>query len=153
MPPINLDRLFPYNGLGTLNLFGFGLMHSICQYLPRYFPVNLAVQGFYKYVSFGDYITLHNISTDAIVSRSLIFGITAFASVGYETSSFRMDFTSDVFGSEEPEIIKLRLNAGNSMRTSLGLSKNLFGVLNFFGNVTLADSPSFNFGTSVGMTF
>ena len=108
--------------IGSVNLLGIGLGHSISQYIPM-FPVNVAIQGVYQQLKIGNYLKATALSVNAHASKSFIF-FTLYGGVGYET------FSADINYSYEPPIgtpqeISLSLKGKNNFRATAGLKLGL----------------------------
>ena len=130
-------RYLPKIDIGEtdLSLFGFGLKHSISQYIPLS-PVDLAVQFLYNSFTMTDVVDVTNTAFNVQVSKS--FGLfTAYGGLQYESTSFDLEYTyvnhnsSDIFNEFDGETIKVNLDGENNFRATIGGSaKFVFLVLN-----------------------
>ncbi len=108
--------------VGSVNLFGIGLGHSISQYIPM-FPINVAVQGVYQQLKVGSYLKATALNVNVHASKSFIF-FTLYGGLGYET------FSADINYSYKPPIgttqeISLSLKGKNNFRATAGLKLGL----------------------------
>ncbi|MFN3135153.1 MAG: DUF6588 family protein, partial [Candidatus Kryptonium sp.] len=108
--------------IGSVNLLGIGLGHSISQYIPM-FPVNVAIQGVYQQLKVGNYLKATALSANVHVSKSFIF-FTLYGGAGYET------FSADINYSYKPPIgasqeISLNLKGKNNFRATAGFKLGL----------------------------
>lgn len=116
-----------------LKLFGFGVKHSISQYIPL-IPVDIAVQYMYNSLSITNIVDVTNSAFNAHVSRS--FGLfRLYGGLQYEMTSVDLEYTynapdgvtSELDGTE----VKLSLEGDNKVRLTAGAALDLaFFVLN-----------------------
>ena len=88
-----LIRYLPKISVGNedINYFGFGIRHSISQYIPL-IPVDVAVQILYNKLTVSDIITAKTFALNGEVSKT--FGLlTAYGGLQYENSSFDLNYT------------------------------------------------------------
>jgi hypothetical protein len=111
------------------NLFGFGLKHSISQYLPLV-PVDIAVQFMYNKFSITSTdldISTTNIAFNAHASKSL-GPLIVYGGLQYESSSMDLDFIYQgdaAFGTSPGDKINLSLDGDNSFRVTIGAAVKL----------------------------
>jgi len=157
MAPISLG-----SNVGTFNYWGLGLKHSIDQHIPiiRRLPVYAAVQGFYQSVNVANIITANTLAYSLIGSAQVpLLGIGAFAAIGYETADFNVKFNVNLpvmeDGTVESRVTPVNLNfaGSNTVKTTLGLNWTLLRILNITGDVSFAESTSYNFGLGVQFPF
>lgn len=117
-------------------LFGFGLKHSISQYIPL-LPVDIAVQFLYTSVSIekkADNFDLSNTNTAFNVHASKGFGLlTLYSGLQYESTSMDINyiFTGSSLEGTPNEKVKLSLDGDNNFRFTLGAALKLaFLVVN-----------------------
>lgn len=79
--------------VGTVEAFGLGGKHSISQWFPGSFPVDVAVAGGYQTFDVGDYLSAETRQASVIVSKDLAV-LTVFGAAGLEKSE--IDVTYDV---------------------------------------------------------
>ncbi len=105
----------------SLSLFGFGIKHSISQYIPL-LPVNIAVQFMYNKLSVSNVMESKNIAFNVHASKS--FGLlTLYGGLQYETSS--IDFTyvfedPNNVSSLDGQEIKASIDGDNNFRMTVG---------------------------------
>ncbi|MEN3037894.1 MAG: DUF6588 family protein [Candidatus Kryptonium sp.] len=124
--------------IGSINLLGIGLGHSVSQYIPM-FPINVAVQGVYQQLKIGSYLKATALNVNIHASKSFVF-FTLYGGVGYET------FTTDINYTYKPPIgtaqnISLSLKGKNNFRATAGFKLGLaifdFNVDYSLGNVNV----------------
>jgi hypothetical protein len=124
-------RFIPTTSLDDVDvgLFGFGLKHSISQYIPL-FPVDIAVQVLYNSVSIESPeldMSTSNLAFNAHASRS--FGlVTLYGGVQYESTSMDInyEFTGTGFEGVFPgDNLDLSLDGDNNVRLTLGAALRL----------------------------
>lgn len=124
-------RFIPSTTLDDVDvgMFGFGLKHSISQYIPL-LPVDIAVQVLYNTVSIESPdldMSTSNLAFNAHASRS--FGLlTLYGGLQYESTSMDIDYTFTGTGFEgvfEGDKLKLSLDGDNSVRLTLGAALRL----------------------------
>ncbi len=106
--------------LGSLDLFGFGIRHSVSQYLPDVFPVDLAV-GYYN-----QSLNLENFSETSTslfnVQGSFKKGpLIVYSALGYESADTNFSYTS----TEDDSEINIDLQTSSSIRFTLGATLKL----------------------------
>ena len=104
--------------LGRLNLFGWGIRHSIDQYLPETWPVSLAV-GYYRQnlalENFSDSETSF-ISLQASYQKGVV---TVYGGPGYEMSSLNISYLYD--NGEVTEEVAISPEDMAALRFTLGV--------------------------------
>jgi hypothetical protein len=106
--------------VGSVDLLGIGLGHSISQYIPM-FPINVAIQGVYQQLKIGNYLKATALNVNVHASKSFVF-FTLYGGVGYET------FSADINYSYKPPIpiadiiktISFSLKGKNNFRATAG---------------------------------
>jgi len=130
--------------VGKVALFGWGLRHSLSQYLPLK-PVDMAV-GFYSQLfSVGDVVDATGWVANIQASYPWRF-ITFYGGLGYERSTLDIAYTYEADDSE----VAFDLTGGNTIRTTLGLTLNL-GPLKIHSDYTLASQSLLTLGLGVGI--
>jgi hypothetical protein len=133
--------------IGDLSLFGFGLRHSVSQYLTNP-PVDIAVGGFYQKFKLGDKL---------IDSSALTFGAMAskqwsilepYAGLSYDSFSMTVDYDSGT--TDPPTRLSVDFGSSSTMRLTAGLGINLLKVIHLQGEVNVASQTSYLLGLSVG---
>ncbi|CUT04867.1 DUF6588 family protein [Candidatus Chrysopegis kryptomonas] len=108
--------------VGSVNLFGVGLGHSISQYIPM-FPINVAVQGVYQQLKVGSYLKATALNVNVHASKSFIF-FTIYGGVGYESFSADINYTyKPPVGAQQD--ISLSLKGKNNFRATAGFKLGL----------------------------
>jgi len=79
--------------IGEISLFGFGIKHSLSQYIPMC-PVHIAGQFSYQSLKVGDVIESNHTSFYAIASKSFIV-VEPYIGLGFEKSTLSVDYTID----------------------------------------------------------
>lgn len=131
--------------LGRLNLFGFGVRHSVSQYLPDIFPVDIAI-GYYN-----NSLDLENFSE---TSTSLINAqgsykkgpLIVYSAIGFESADTNFSYTS----SEDDSEVNIDLETSNSVRFTLGATLKLGA---FFLNTDYNFGISNVFSVGLGLSF
>jgi len=132
--------------LGSLSLFGFGIRHSISQYLPDAFPVQLAA-GYYNHS-----LALENFSETSAslinIQGSKKFGLLmVYSALGYESADTNFNYTS----SEADGEVNLDLDTSNSLRFTLGAALKLGPLfVNADYNLGMSNVVSVGLGFSIG---
>lgn len=138
--------------LGDISLFGFGLRHSISQYMAPGFPVDLAAGFCWQTFSLGDdLIDCSAFSIGVQASKRFGGGLVFFEPyTGLSIDRFSMDvsYESDVLG--DGESIDLDFDTTTTAHFTLGLAVNL-AIVNIHGEFNIASQNSFSFGLAIGM--
>jgi hypothetical protein len=139
--------------LGNISLYGFGLRHSISQYITG-FPLSLAAGFMWQSFSVGendsgdDLISADAFSFGVQASRAFpagIFTLEPFAGLSFDTFSMSVEYESDV----TDDTIDLDFDADNTVHLTIGAGLSL-PVAHFHGAFNLASQSSFNFGIALG---
>ncbi len=138
-----LIRYLPSIKVGdkNINYFGFGIRHSISQYIPL-IPVDVAVQFLYNKLTVTDVISASTLAFNGEVSKT--FGIfTAYGGLQYESSKFDLSYTiKGDPNSGDPALrqdrdVKASVNGKDNFRVIIGGSlKAGFLVINADYNIT-----------------
>jgi hypothetical protein len=131
--------------VGKVNVFGWGIRHSISQYLND-FPVHLAVGYYSTNFKLGDDLdaTASLISLQASYETGVL---EIYGGPGYEFTD--MDFSYVPGGSEERETISL--TGENTIRMTVGVALNLGAfVMNVDYNLAKQSSLSAGIGVQIG---
>lgn len=131
---------------GKVNLFGFGLRHSISQYLSA-MPAQLAVAYYWTTASVGEVMET-NASLISLQSSYSVKILTVYGGLGYEMSNTNVVYT---FKEDEDveEDISFNLDGGNKIRFTLGVGLNL-GPVRLHTDYNIADQSVFSFGMGLG---
>lgn len=133
--------------IGDLELIGFGLQHSLTQYLvmPGPKPVDVAVGFFYQSFKLGnDFIKSNALHLNATASRS--FGIfQPYVGVGFDSYGFEVNYMNDL-----DEKVKVEFDNENSMHLTLGGAAG-FGLAHVHAELNIASAIGIAAGLSVGL--
>lgn len=169
-----------YGDYGDFQMTGFGVKHSLSQWLPGIFPLNISVMAGYNRVDLSANLNLKPEKSDPntnydnqkvttkfdtftaklIVGKDLSF-ISLYAATGYETSTMHLDVTGNYpvevigpGGTTQTETItdpfSYTENGSNKFSLTGGLKFKLL-FFHVFGEYTLADYPIANAG--IGFSF
>lgn len=132
--------------VGKISLFGWGVRHSIDQYLPL--PVNLALGYYNQKFSVGEYID----ATSALISLQTSYSIpvvTFYGGLGYEMGSMSLSYTYEDADTNEQTSINFDLTPSNKIKLTGGFGINL-GPVNFHAEYNLAKQSSISAGLGIG---
>jgi len=116
--------------IGGLSMFGFGVKHSISQYIPLSgFLVDISGQAVYQKLSLGDFVESTHIAFDVHASRKIGvgFSLTPFIGIGYEMSNIKVDYRIEVDDPADPmfdrngERVSFELDGDNAVRLTGGV--------------------------------
>lgn len=168
-----------FGDYGEFNMKGFGLKHSLSQWLPGIFPLDISVMAGYNRIDLSANLDLQPEEPDPdtnydnqkvttkfdtftaklIVGKDLPF-ISLYAAAGYETSTMHLDVTGNypvevsAGGSTQTETVtdpfSYTENGANKFSLTGGLKFKLL-FFHVFGEYTLADYPIANAG--IGFSF
>ncbi len=142
------------SGLGKISLFGIGLKHSVSQYLPPLFPVNLSAGFFWQSFSLGEnksgdkLISSHAFSIGVQASKKMAMFLEPYAGVSYDTHSMDVSYESEATGSTTT--IDIDFEKDSSLHLTLGLMLE-FPVVKGFVEYNIAGMNSFAFGLGFGI--
>ncbi|MCX5752448.1 MAG: autotransporter domain-containing protein [Candidatus Krumholzibacteria bacterium] len=140
--------------LGNISLFGIGLKHSISQYLPPLFPVNLSAGFFWQTFSLGEnkegdkLISSKTLSIGVQASKKMAMFFEPYAGVSYDTHSMSVSYESKA--SDTPIDIDVDFEKESSMHLTLGLMLE-FPVVKGFAEYNIAGQNSFALGLGFGI--
>lgn len=144
------DATFRYFGysindeIGNLQLFSWGIRHSISQYIPL-MPLDLAVGFYNQSFRLGDLVESHSWCLNAQASKSILI-FTFYGGLGYENSKMNITYTSE----ETDEDIDLDLQGSNKVRFNAGVTFN-FGPVKLNVDYSLASQSVLTAGLGVGI--
>lgn len=139
--------------LGNLNLFGFGIRHSISQYLGPAPPVDVAASFIWQRFklgeneSGGDLSLTNTYSIGIQVSTRYAKFIIPYTGLSYDKYSTDVEYEYEELG--ETEEIKLDFE-GDTLHWVLGLTIDFYNI-HFFGEYNVASQNSFGFGLGFGI--
>ncbi|WP_462317365.1 DUF6588 family protein [Marinilabilia sp.] len=134
--------------LGDLDLFGWGIRHSLSQYLT-FLPVDVAIGYYRQSFKIGDYM-------DASASMISLQGsysvpvITFYGGLGIESSSMDVQYTYSGEGDIGNETIKFEMEGANNLRFTIGLTFNL-GPVKINGDYNIAKQNTLSAGVGIGI--
>ena len=133
----------------SLSLFGFGLKHSISQYIPLA-PVDIAVQFLYNTFTVTDIVDVSNIAFNAHASKS--FGVfTAYGGLQYESTGVDFEYTytdpNNINPGLDDETISVSVDGENNFRFTVGAMVRL-AVLALNVDYSLGSQGVFSTGLS-----
>ncbi|MDN5217003.1 hypothetical protein QQ020_33340 [Fulvivirgaceae bacterium BMA12] len=129
------------DNFGKLNVFGWGVRHSISQYFNRA-SVDIAVGYFQETFDVGDIVEAKS-SLIGIQASKDVGVVTFFGGLGFEDASLDISYEYD--DGETVETIAFDLEGSNSVRFTAGLTLRL-GVIRINTNINLADQTVFAAG-------
>ncbi len=132
--------------IGTLDVFGGGITHSLSQYLPE-IPLYFAVQGLYQYAKLGTIFELTGTVYNFLASTRFA-GLTLYGGLGYENTDLnvRYNYSPSTEQSATPDTTATRITFNESFeehfRATVGMSLQ-FIIFNLnadysFGNMHVA---------------
>ena len=138
LPETSIDK-----NIGKFSLWGIGAKHSIDQYLGKFFPVHLALQGMYQNAEVANVMKIDAWNVNLIASKNLII-ISVYGGLGYEQTNFDIKYNY-VNGSKQ----KFKMTADNDIKMTLGAEYNIL-IVGIYADYTIANTPSINAGLKVG---
>ncbi len=139
--------------LGNINLFGFGLRHSISQYLSPGFPLDLAAGFFWQSFNIDE-----NLQGNSLLpSTAFTFGVQAsrrfvvlepYAGLSIDRHSMSVAYTSTVANNDL--IIDVDFDTTTTLHLTLGLSLNLT-YFKAYIDYNVAGQSSLSFGGALGI--
>jgi hypothetical protein len=143
------------NDLGDVMLAGFGVRHSLSQYMGPAPPVDLAASFYWQNLKLGenengdDLTSTTNYSLGAQVSKKfgLNFAFNPYAGLYYNTYKTDIKYISEASG--EPESIEISFDDGY-VQFTLGLELNLW-IFNVWGEYNIAERQSFGAGLGLAL--
>nr|WP_319398679.1 DUF6588 family protein [uncultured Carboxylicivirga sp.] len=137
---------------GKVKVFGWGLRHSIDQYLSV-IPLDLALGYYHQTFKVGDYMDAKTNVINLQASYSVPV-ITFYGGLGYENSNVDVQYTYE--GSDVNELlesgdkVEFNMEGANTMRFTVGLTFNL-GPVKLHGDYNLAKQNTFAVGLGIGI--
>ncbi len=129
-------------GVGDVKLFGFGVRHSISQYLKKP-PLDLAASFFFQTFDVGDIVSAK--TTYFGLQGSVERGpLTIYGGPALETSSLDISYTSDT-----NTAVDFNMDGSNSFRFTIGAALNIL-ILRANIDYNIASQSTFSFGLGLG---
>ncbi len=147
-------RLIPsfelHEDVGALSSLGFGVKHSIDQWIPGRLPVDLAVEGGIQSFEAGDYLSAESRHASLVASRE-VGVLTLYGAAGVEETEVDVSYTlaSPVPGREDVEVA-FSDEGDNTTRFTAGFNLDLL-FLQLNAGYTVAEYRVLD--ASVGLTF
>jgi hypothetical protein len=141
-------RWFSYaigKDFGKIDLFGWGIRHSISQYMPLLPFVDIAVGYYSQSFKVGSVVdaTATLISLQGSVSKSLLV---VYGGIGMESSTLKIAYEPEKGGEE----IKFDLKGGNKMRMTVGAGLNFPGI-KLHADYNVSTINTFSLGVGFGL--
>ncbi len=134
-----------------INLFGIGVRHSISQYFP-FFPVDVAVGGFYQTLSVGEYLDTKATAFAAQVSKTF-FLLTLYGGLQYETTDVNLSYTYTgplPTGSASDRNVSINFKTENKFRTTAGVALSL-RVIFLHADISVGNVTVISAGIGLGI--
>ena len=138
LPETQIDK-----NIGSFSLYGVGVKHSIDQYLGKFFPVHLAVQGVYQNVEVGKVMKIDAWNFNLLASKNLLF-FGVYGGIGYEYTNFDIKYKMTDGTKQDFSMV-----AENDIKMTIGAEYNIL-ILGIFADYTIANVNSINAGLKVG---
>ena len=129
---------------GDLNVFGWGVRHSISQYLKE-LPVDIALGVYNQSFKVGDIVSANAWLVSAQASKRVML-FTFYGGLGYENTKLDLEYTNE----EEDVDIAFNLTGKNSIRLTAGVTFN-FGPAKLNIDYNLASQSVLSVGLGVGI--
>ena len=149
-PEMNIEDL------GSVWLWGVGLKHSIDQYLPGFFPIDLSVQAVYQEMNIADIVDFNSFAVTALASKNILM-LTVYGGLGYEIAELNTKYTYDLgVESVPPMEVALDFQAQNELRATIGARVTVFPLVSVFADYSIASTSgkthpnTFNVGVGIG---
>jgi len=141
-------RYFKYNhsDIGEINLSGFGLRHSLSQYIPL-FPIHVALGIYRQTFKIGDIVEARSMYYGLQASKKLGI-ITFYAGYGYESCKLELNYTYQHTPAQAFPI-SFEFDSVNKSRITAGLALDLL-FLKIYADYSLADQPVICVGAGIG---
>ncbi len=108
--------------IGEIKLVGYGLQHSLSQYLPL-FPVAVSAGFFYQTFDIGDIMKCKTLNLGLQVSKSFSV-LTLFGGANFESGEMKVSYNYQ--GNSDAEEIKFELASKTSFRFHVGAGLDLY---------------------------
>ena len=140
--------------MGKINVFGWGLRHSIDQYFSV-LPLDLSVGYYNQSFKVGEYMDASANGVNLQASYSIPV-LTFYGGLGYENSKVHVEYTyegpdiQETTSISEGDKVAFDLKGANSVRFTVGLTLNL-GPVKLHGDYNLAKQNTFAVGLGIGI--
>lgn len=138
--------------IGKVNVFGWGLRHSIDQYLDV-LPIDLSVGYYNQTFKIGSYMDAKANVVNLQASYAIPV-LTFYGGLGYENSKVKVEYVyegADVSEFAEPgDKISFDMKGANTVRFTVGMTINM-GPVKLHGDYNLAKQSTFAVGLGIGI--
>ncbi len=132
--------------IGKIKLLGYGLQHSLSQYIPLC-PIDLSAGVFYQTFDIGDIMKSKALSYGIQASKSLAI-LTLYGGAAMESTTMDVSYTYEGEGTEEE--IALELKGDTKFRFQVGAALRL-AILVLHGQVNIGNQMTYAVGVGFGM--
>ncbi len=133
--------------IGELKYLGYGLQHSISQYIPL-MPVDISLGFFKQDLDIGDdFLSLDALSYGIQASKSFSV-LTLYGAIAMESTSMNVSYTFKGEGIEEE--ISLEMDTDNQFRMTVGAQLKL-AILILHGDFSLSKYNTASVGIALGL--
>jgi hypothetical protein len=134
------------NNLGTIKLIGYGIQHSLSQYIP-FCPVDISAGFLAQSFDIGDIMKCKTLNLGLQVSKSFSM-LMLFGGANFESGTMKVSY--DYQGKVAAEKIKFELDSKTSFRFHMGAGLNMPGVF-LSGAIYLGPQLSTMVGVGFGI--
>jgi hypothetical protein len=135
------------DNIGDVQVFGFGVRHSISQWIKREFPLDVSAAFFMQSYDVGDIVDA-NATYFGLIGGYTRGVLTLYGGPGIESSS--LDITYDIETDTDSTTVEFNLDGANSARFTLGAAVDL-RILQLHVDYNFASQSTVGFGIGFGM--
>lgn len=110
-----------HEDVGDVEAFGFGIRHSVSQWIPAPLPVDLAVSFGWQDLSVGDYLDASGTNYGAVVSKDLGV-ITLYGAGSLMSADVDVTYTFEGMQGVPPQTIRVSQELDTTTRFALGFN-------------------------------
>jgi hypothetical protein len=132
--------------IGKLSTFGFGLQHSISQYLTN-FPVDVAAGFLYQNFNVDDNLVDANSTQFNVTGSKRFTWVEPYVGVGFDSFSMKTEYESTASGSLET--IEVEFDDVNTFHLTAGGSI-LLSFVKIYGEVNVTEKTAYAAGIAFG---
>lgn len=132
--------------IGKIELVGYGLQHSLSQYLLLC-PIDISAGFFYQTFDLGDIMKCKTMNIGIQASKSLAV-LTVFGGANFEKGNMNVSYTYE--GEGPSEEIDIDIKSKTSFRFHVGAGLNIPGI-HLSGAVYLGPQTSYAVGLGIGL--
>ncbi len=138
--------------LGTVKIFGIGILHNPAIWFENKIPVDFTVGYFNQKLEVGNLMVAKSWATSLNVSKTFgktFIGVTPYGGIQYEqtTMNFTYDYR-DRDGNVAP--VKFTVEGENTLRATVGLNVRVLAI-NLNADLGIAKYPVGSFGVMIGI--